>query len=383
MTTAVRRAAPRGRSGSVESTSLAGPCGDAAMRRFGAWAEAAPPHAYSSPGRTGAVPWRDDSRKASGEMAKRRKKGPSHTPKAEDRHWYRRHQAGKAARDGRRAAAPAGTARRPAPGAGRPRPVDGAGPRTGAVDGEREIVVGRNPVAEALRAGTPASALYVLGGAVAPRDERVRDAIKLAAAAGVPLLEAGRAELDRLTGDAVHQGIALEVPPYDYAHPADLPARAGEATPLLVALDGVTDPRNLGAIVRSVAAFGGHGVVVPTRRAAGVTVGAWKASAGTIAAVPVARATNLTRTLRDYQAEGMFVVGLDAAGETPVDALEVADGPLVLVIGSEGRGLSRLVAQTCDVVAGIPMAGAAESLNAGVAAGIALYEVARRRRSST
>jgi 23S rRNA (guanosine2251-2'-O)-methyltransferase len=348
-------------------------------------------------------------------MAKRRKKGPSHTPKAEERHWYDKHQA-KKARDPRRSSAQQGT---PRPGTARPvrssgaggpagsRTVDGtarsagasrggpasvsrggrAGAATGSgssgrpTDDEREIVVGRNPVVEALRAALPATALYVLGGAVSPRDERVREAIKLAAAAGVPLLEAGRTELDRLTGGAVHQGIALESPPYAYAHPADLPARAGGGAPLLVALDGVTDPRNLGAVVRSTAAFGGHGVVVPTRRAAGVTAGAWKASAGTLAAVPVARATNLTRTLREYQADGMFVVGLDAAGTTGVDELEVAADPLVLVVGSEGRGLSRLVAQTCDLVVRIPMTATAESLNAGVATGVALYEIARRRRS--
>jgi 23S rRNA (guanosine2251-2'-O)-methyltransferase len=349
-----------------------------------------------------------------GEMTKRRKKGPSQTPKAEDRHWYARHQRAKSGRDGvaaRRARPPAsgpgpGSATRrstgsaePA-GSGRPGGSGGAGappgtarsarpganraaPRGGAGGDRPEIVAGRNAVVEALRAGLPATALYVLGGAVAPRDERVREAIELASAAGVPLLEAGRAELDRMTEGAVHQGIAVEAPPYEYAHPADLPGRAGAATaaasPLIVALDGVTDPRNLGAVVRSTAAFGGHGVVVPARRAAGVSAAAWKASAGTIAAVPVARATNLTRTLRDYQAEGLFVAGLDAAGEVGVDAMEIATEPLVLVVGSEGRGLSRLVAQTCDLVVRVPMAGSVESLNAGVAAGIALYEIARHR----
>jgi 23S rRNA (guanosine2251-2'-O)-methyltransferase len=242
-----------------------------------------------------------------------------------------------------------------------------------------EVVAGRNAVLEALRAAVPATALYA-----APRldaDDRVREAITLAARAGVPLIEAGRAELDRLTGGSVHQGLALRIRPYDYVHPADLTARAaarGEP-PLIVALDGVTDPRNLGAIARSAAAFGGHGLLLPARRSARVTAGAWKASAGALARMPVAQAPNLVRALTAYGGEGLFVVGLDAAGTTGVGDLEVADGPLVLVVGSEGRGLSRLVAQRCDLLARIPMAAATESLNAGVAAGIALYEIARRR----
>jgi 23S rRNA (guanosine2251-2'-O)-methyltransferase len=234
-------------------------------------------------------------------------------------------------------------------------------------------------VIEALRARLPASVLHVVGGAMAPRDERIREAIQLAADAQVPLVEAGRLELDRLTAGSVHQGIALEVPAYKYAHPDELITRAGSDRPLLVALDGVTDPRNLGAVVRSVAAFGGHGVVVPERRAAGVTAAAWKASAGTIAEVPVARVTNLTRALRDLKAAGLFTVGLDLAGEHTVDAVDIVAEPVVLVVGAEGRGLSRLVAESCDLLVRVPMSGRAESLNAGVAAGIALYEIARQR----
>jgi 23S rRNA (guanosine2251-2'-O)-methyltransferase len=246
-----------------------------------------------------------------------------------------------------------------------------------------EVVAGRNAVLEALRARVPASALFA-----GPRwdaDERVREAISLAAGLGIPLIEAGRAELDRLTGGSVHQGLALRIRPYDYLHPADLTARAAARgqPPLIVALDGITDPRNLGAIIRSAAAFGGHGVVVPTRRSAQVTAGAWKASAGALAVVPVAQAPNLARTLAGYAGDGLFVVGLDAAGETGVGDLEVADGPLVLVVGSEGRGLSRLVADRCDLLARIEMTTGTSSLNAGVAAGIALHEVAARRRAGS
>ena len=240
-------------------------------------------------------------------------------------------------------------------------------------------MAGRNPVVESLRARVPAAALYV--GNRVTRDERIDESIKLAADRGVPVLEAGAAELDRLTGGALHQGLALRVRPYDYAHPDDLLARAADAgqLPLIAALDGVTDPRNLGAIVRSAAAFGAHGVVVPARRGAGVTAGAWKASAGALARLPVARAANLTRTLQSYRDAGVFVAGLDAAGEETIRDLDLATAPLVLVTGSEGRGLSRIVAQACDVLVRIPIAASTESLNAGVATAIALYEVAAIR----
>ena len=232
---------------------------------------------------------------------------------------------------------------------------------------------------ESLRAAVPATALHV--GPRLDADDRISEAIKLAADAGIAVVEAGRDELDRLTSGAVHQGLALRVRPYAYAHPDDLVARAQAAgeQPLIVALDGITDPRNLGAIVRSVAAFGGHGVLVPVRRAAGVTAGAWKASAGALAHVPVAQASNLVRTLAGYQEAGLFVAGLDARGDVPVGELELADAPLVLVAGAEGRGLSRLVAQRCDILTRIPISPAAQSLNAGVAASIALYEVTRAR----
>jgi 23S rRNA (guanosine2251-2'-O)-methyltransferase len=241
------------------------------------------------------------------------------------------------------------------------------------------MVAGRNAVVEALRAGVPAAALYA--GPRRDADERVREAVDLAAAGGIPMIESGRAELDRLTGGSVHQGIALRIRPYDYATPDDLLALAEETgrPALIVALDGVTDPRNLGAVARSAAAFGGHGVLIPARRTARVTAGAWKASAGALARVPVAQAPNLARALAAYQQAGLFVVGLDAAGATPVGDLEVADAPLVLVVGSEGRGLSRLVGERCDMLARIPMAADTESLNAGVAAGIALHEVAEAR----
>jgi 23S rRNA (guanosine2251-2'-O)-methyltransferase len=245
-------------------------------------------------------------------------------------------------------------------------------------------VAGRNSVVEALRAEIPATALHVA--ARIDTDDRVREALKAASARGLPVLETTRGDLDRMTDGAVHQGLVLQVPAYEHASLDDLLSAAADAgqAPLVVALDGVTDPRNLGAVVRSAAAFGGHGVLVPERRSAGMTASAWKTSAGAAARVPVARETNLTRALEAAQRAGCFVVGLDAEGDAELsseDFARVADGPLVLVVGSEGKGLSRLVRTTCDLVVSIPMAGEVESLNAGVAAGVALYEVSRHRRA--
>jgi 23S rRNA (guanosine2251-2'-O)-methyltransferase len=244
---------------------------------------------------------------------------------------------------------------------------------------DTETVLGRNPVVECLRAGVPATALYVALGAEA--DERLTESVKLAADSGISILEVPRHDLDRIAANGLHQGIALQVPPYRYAHPDDLLAAAThDSVPaLMVALDNISDPRNLGAIVRSVAAFGGHGVVIPQRRSASVTAVAWRTSAGAAARIPVARATNLNRTLKDWATAGLQVVGLDADGNTMIDDLD-GSGPTVVVVGSEGKGLSRLVRENCDAVVSIPMAGATESLNASVAAGVVLAEIARQRR---
>jgi 23S rRNA (guanosine2251-2'-O)-methyltransferase len=295
----------------------------------------------------------------SGGRVRRGLEGRGPTPKAVDREG---HVAHKRRRSAEKKAAPRRSPR----------------PRTG---GDAEWVAGRNAVVEALRAGIPVTAVYVAEGA--ERDGRLREVFRVAADRGISLLEVARVELDRLTDGAVHQGLAARVPPYEYAHPDDLLARAAEAgePPLVVALDSVTDPRNLGAVVRSAAGFGAHGVLVPERRSAGMTASAWKTSAGAAARVPVAQATNLTRQLRAYQDAGCMVVGLAADGDVALPDLDLADGPLVLVVGAEGGGLSRLVAETCDQLVAIPMAHDVESLNAGVAAGIALYEISRQRRT--
>ncbi|MGV0815733.1 23S rRNA (guanosine(2251)-2'-O)-methyltransferase RlmB [Mycolicibacterium boenickei] len=246
---------------------------------------------------------------------------------------------------------------------------------------DTELVLGRNPVVECLRAKVPATALYVALGAEA--DERLTESVQLAADRGISILEVQRHDLDRMSSNGLHQGLALQVPPYNYAHPDDLlkAARDSGEPALMVALDNISDPRNLGAIVRSVAAFGGHGVVIPQRRSASVTAVAWRTSAGAAARTPVARATNLTRTLKSYADAGLQIVGLDAGGDTSLDELE-GTGPMIVVVGSEGKGLSRLVRETCDAVVSIPMAGPTESLNASVAAGVVLADIARQRRSS-
>jgi 23S rRNA (guanosine2251-2'-O)-methyltransferase len=245
---------------------------------------------------------------------------------------------------------------------------------------ETEVVLGRNPVVECLRAGVPATALYVMLGVDA--DERITESVTRAADSGISILEVQKHDLDRMSSNGLHQGLALQVPPYTYTHPDDLlKAAQRDSTPaLLVALDNISDPRNLGAIVRSVAAFGGHGVVIPQRRSASVTAVAWRTSAGAAARLPVSRATNLTRTLKSCADAGLQIVGLDAGGDTELDELD-ASGPIMVVVGSEGKGLSRLVRETCDAVVSIPMAGPTESLNASVAAGVVLAEIARQRRS--
>ncbi|MFC4013404.1 23S rRNA (guanosine(2251)-2'-O)-methyltransferase RlmB [Nonomuraea purpurea] len=302
--------------------------------------------------------------KGTGGQKRRSLEGKGATPPAEMRHWFK-----DKARAQRIAKEEQGGGRRPT-----------ASPRQRRSEDAPEYIGGRNPVLEALQAGVPSSALYVAQRI--DNDDRVRDSIKIATERGIALLEASRDKLDRLTEGAVHQGIALQIPAYDYAHPSELVELAQDAaeTPLIVALDSVTDPRNLGAIARSATAFGAHGLLIPSRRSAGVTGGAWKTSAGTLANLRVARASNLTAALREYRDAGLFVIGLDGAGETDLSDVELLTEPLVVVIGSEGKGLSRLVREHCDVVTRIPMRAAAESLNAGVAAGVALYEVARHRR---
>src|SRR3990170_3698829 len=247
----------------------------------------------------------------SGGQGRQALEGKNPTPKAEARPY---HPAGKRKAAQERFASAGG---RPGSGRGegapqrpqrRGKPSDsGSGGQLG------EVVTGRNSVVEALRARIPASTLY------------------LATKRGLPILEVMRPELDRLAGfDSVHQGVALKVPPYDYAHPMELldSVISRVQVPLLVALDGITDPRNLGAIIRSVAAFGGQGVIVPQRRSVGLTASAWKTSAGAAARTPVAMAPNLTQTLKALKERGVFVLGLDGGGDVSLPGLSWADRPI-------------------------------------------------------
>ena len=245
---------------------------------------------------------------------------------------------------------------------------------------DHEILCGRNAVAEAAYASVPITRVFM---AVSSQsDERLGAVVRRAALLGAPVLETTKLDLDALTDSATHQGVAIEVPAYEYTTARDLleRARALGRTPLLVALDQVTDPHNLGAVLRSAGAFGADGVIIPERRSVGVNATVWKVSAGAAARVRVARETNLVRSLEQLKKEGCFVVGLDGSGSTVVEDLTLADSPLVLVTGAEGAGLSRLVRETCDVLASVPISRSVESLNAAVATGISLYEVDRLRR---
>ena len=293
----------------------------------------------------------------SGGQRRRSLEGKGPTPKAQDRPNHKAYKAAQRQTAAKSAPSQRGTQRRQR--------------------SSTEVIAGRNSVLEALRVGVPASTLYVASRI--DSDERVRETLKIATEQGIPMLETPRGELDRLTDGSVHQGLALQVPPYEYAHPGDLIDPELPGTPLIVALDGITDPRNLGAIVRSTAAFGGHGVVIPQRRSAGMTASAWKTSAGAAARIPVAQASNLTTALKDFKKAGFFVIGLDMDGDVQLPGLQLADRPLVVVVGSEGKGLSRLVSETCDQIVSVPMTSATESLNAGIATSVTLYQVAVNR----
>ena len=311
----------------------------------------------------------------SGGQGRQALEGKKPTPKAVDRPY---HPAGKRKAAAERFEASGGRKKVGQPD-GAPLPQRQRQQRAKSSD-ETEVVTGRNSVLEALRAKIPATTLYI-----ATRieyDDRVKEVMKLATGRGIPILEVMRPELDRLAGfDSVHQGLALKVPPYEYAHPMELLEKviSQGKVPLLVALDGITDPRNLGAIIRSVAAFGGQGVIVPQRRSVGLTAAAWKTSAGAAARTPVAMASNLNNTIKAYKDAGVFVLGLDGGGDVSLPELQLAKRPVLVVVGSEGKGLSRLVTENCDAIVSIPINAATESLNAGIAASVTLYQIATLR----
>lgn len=291
--------------------------------------------------------------KGSGGQGRRKLAGRGPTPKASDRTWHKGYRP------------PATRQKKSAP--------------TG------DAVAGRNPVVEALEAEIPASTLYVSIGV--EMDDRIRNSVRLAANRGIPVLEATEAQLARVTDNARHQGIALQVPPYEYENGIELVTGLmsdwnngyRRTPPLVIALDSITDPHNLGAILRSASAFQADAVIIPSRRAVGVNSTVWKTSAGAAARVPVGQVTNLNQALDEYKNAGLFTIGLDGDGEQSVTDLPLATDPLCVVVGSEGSGLSRLVSEKVDQIVSIPISSELESLNASLAAGITLYEIARLR----
>ncbi|MFC0582302.1 23S rRNA (guanosine(2251)-2'-O)-methyltransferase RlmB [Micrococcoides hystricis] len=297
----------------------------------------------------------------SGGKGKRALAGKGPTPKAEDRVY---HKAYKAKQLAERSAAKR-TRRN--------------------VKNTDDLVSGRNSVLEALESQIPAKHLYVATGL--DMDDRVRKILRLAAENSVPVVEASKPQLDKNTNDAVHQGVVLQIHPYEYPDAVELVEKSvndyrrgyTKHKPLFVALDGITDPRNLGAIIRAASAFNAAGVIIPERRSVGMTASAWKTSAGAATRVPVAKAKNLTQALKSIKDAGVYVLGLDGGGDVELPGLELATEPLCIVVGAEGRGLSRLVGETCDQIVSIPISSELESLNASMAVGITLYEIASLR----
>jgi 23S rRNA (guanosine2251-2'-O)-methyltransferase len=236
------------------------------------------------------------------------------------------------------------------------------------------ILAGIHPVVEALRAGRPLDRLVIAKGA---GGARLQEAIDLARKAGIPVRFEARDALDRLAGSAAHQGIVALGSAKKYAELDDVLPGAN----LLVILDGVEDPHNLGAIVRTAHAAGAAAVIVPERRAAGVTEAVAKAAAGALEHLPLVRVVNINRTLETLKSAGFWAYGLDERGEQEYDALEYA-APTASVMGGEGKGLHEQVRRHCDVIVRIPMAGVIASLNVSVATGVALFEWRRQRRKS-
>ncbi|WP_182354368.1 23S rRNA (guanosine(2251)-2'-O)-methyltransferase RlmB [Flaviflexus huanghaiensis] len=306
----------------------------------------------------------------SGGVRRRRLEGRGPTPKATDREYHPAHAKKKAKEEQEKKAEAIRIAR-----------AGGKLPSYLKLEPGHELIVGRNAVLEAVRADAPLTRVFIVSGSV---DERMEEAAREAADRGAPVIEVSRGHLDVMTEKAAHQGIAIEVPPYDYTDIETVVADIEESgrKGLILAGDSITDPHNLGAVLRSAAAFNADAVLITERRSASVNATVWKVSAGAVARVPVARETNLVRSLNDLKSRGYFVVGLAGEGDVLLDDLELADVPLVLVTGSEGRGLSRLVRDTCDQICSIPISSEMESLNAAVATGIALYEVDRRRRKA-
>ena len=243
---------------------------------------------------------------------------------------------------------------------------------------EREDVLGgRNAVLEALKAGRGINRILTVPGG---REKDLAPLLSLAAERGVPVRPASRQKLDEIAPGLRHQGVLAYVAPVAYASLEDILARAeaqGEP-PLLLLLDGIEDPHNVGALLRTADAAGVHGVLLPERRSCALTATVAKTSAGAVEYVPVARIGNTVQEMKRLKERGLWLVGADMAGEMESFAADMT-GPLVIVIGSEGRGLGRLVKETCDFLVRIPMQGRINSLNASVAGALLMYEARRQR----
>jgi 23S rRNA (guanosine2251-2'-O)-methyltransferase len=236
------------------------------------------------------------------------------------------------------------------------------------------ILAGIHPVAEALRAGRPLERILVAKGAGGPRLQQIID---LARQGSVPLRFEPRQALDRLAGSAAHQGVVALGAAQKYRSLDDV----AESARLLVFLDGVEDPHNLGAVIRTAHAAGADAVVIPERRAAGLTETVAKAAAGALEHLPIVRVGNLNRALDEIKARGFWIYGVDASGAQDYDQVQYAS-PAALVLGGEGKGMHEMVRKRCHAVVRIPMAGKISSLNVSVAAGIVLFDWKRRKERS-
>lgn len=238
------------------------------------------------------------------------------------------------------------------------------------------VICGRNPVAEALRSGRAIDSLMVARG---ERAGSIGVILSLCREAGIPVKEVAPQKLDYITGHANHQGVALLCAAHEYAEVDDILSLARERgeDPFVVVCDRLEDPHNLGAVIRTAEAAGCHGIILPKRRSAALTAAVAKAAAGALEYLPVARVSNLAATLEDLKKKGFWIYGADMDG-TDWNHVDYS-GPVALVIGSEGEGLGRLIRETCDVVVSLPMNGKINSLNASVAAGILMYDIARQR----
>ena len=255
-----------------------------------------------------------------------------------------------------------------------PRPVRRDADAAGEAPEDERILAGRNPIREALRAGRPVEKLLVAAGELSGAAQEI---IRMAKDAGAVVQPVERSRLDQIY--PAHQGMLAYVAAAAYVELSDIldAAAAKGEDPFLILLDGITDPHNLGAIVRSAECAGAHGVVIPERRAAGLTPAAAKAAAGALNHVPIARVKNLNRAIDELKARGIWVIGTAMDGENALTA--DLTGPVALVIGSEGEGIARLTLEKCDRTVSLPMKGHIESLNASVAAGVLMYEIVRAR----